>query len=92
VYQQQQQEEQQQQDAENLFLDPPFSRIKRARSNANTAYQENSQNTCLHFRFAFFKLRNLATLSDWVLCSGVWRFFVELEERSVIVVYGGGKI
>jgi hypothetical protein len=27
VYQQQQQEEQQQQDAENPFLDPPFSRI-----------------------------------------------------------------
>jgi hypothetical protein len=27
--QQQQQEQQQQQDAENPFLDPPFSRIKR---------------------------------------------------------------
>jgi hypothetical protein len=32
VYQQQeQQQEQQQQDAENPFLDPPFSRIKRER-------------------------------------------------------------
>jgi hypothetical protein len=31
VYQQQQQEqEQEEQDAENPFLDPPFSRIKRA--------------------------------------------------------------
>jgi 16S rRNA G966 N2-methylase RsmD len=28
VYQQQQQQQQQEQDAENLFLDPPFSRIK----------------------------------------------------------------
>jgi 16S rRNA G966 N2-methylase RsmD len=27
--QEQEQQEQQQQDAENLFLDPPFSRIKR---------------------------------------------------------------
>jgi hypothetical protein len=29
--QQQQQEQQQEQDAENPFLDPPFSRIKRMR-------------------------------------------------------------
>jgi hypothetical protein len=28
VYQQQQQQEEQEQDAENPFLDPPFSRIK----------------------------------------------------------------
>jgi hypothetical protein len=30
VYQQQQQQEQEEQDAENPFLDPPFSRIKKA--------------------------------------------------------------
>jgi hypothetical protein len=29
VYQQQEQEQEQQQDAENPFLDPPFSRIKK---------------------------------------------------------------
>jgi hypothetical protein len=29
VYQQEQQQQEQEQDAENPFLDPPFSRIKR---------------------------------------------------------------
>jgi hypothetical protein len=29
VYQQQQEQQQEQQDAENPFLDPPFSRIKK---------------------------------------------------------------
>jgi hypothetical protein len=56
VYQQQQQQEQQQeqeqQDAENPFLDPPFSRIK-------TVFSRN-------FRF-FFNLRGLGSRYRWAL-------------------------
>jgi hypothetical protein len=51
VYQQQQQEQQeqqeeQQQDAENPFLDPPFSRIKR-RSSTNSRGMDDR----LHYSF-----------------------------------------
>jgi hypothetical protein len=49
VYQQQQQE--QQQDAENPFLDPPFSRIKITKKNQKSRKIGIRQLMCLKLRY-----------------------------------------
>jgi hypothetical protein len=68
VYQQQQQEQQeqqeeQQQDAENPFLDPPFSRIKTAKSQTQVHFFDTRRRRSVFFSAAeqILKLINFRT-------------------------------